>query len=591
MGFLNNISFKAKLILLLAIPVVGLVVFGMLSFSMNKSLQVNGPMYRDIVMGKDLVADILPPPEYILESYLVTYQLVDCKDLAKMSPLVDQMKRLQSDYNTRHEVWVSSLPEGPMKQALVEESYRPAMEFYNVIDKEIVPAMLSGNNESARQVLGDKLTPLYELHRAAINRTVDLANSMNSTLEAGARDRISSGMTVLVTIGLVTVLLSIVMGVLIARKLIGPIRNLTAVAGKVAVGDVQHDIDVRSKDEIGVLAESFRSLIGYMKELAHAAERIAANDLTVKVEPKSTSDVLGNSFKSMTINLSDMIRQLTDGSGQLMSAANEVASSSEQMSRGAKDQTDQMAQVSTAVEEMTATIVETSKNSGEATSGAHRAAETATSGGQIVSDTIRGMQRIAAVVRESAESIGKLAKSADQIGEIIGVIDDIADQTNLLALNAAIEAARAGEQGRGFAVVADEVRKLAERTGKATGEITGMIKGIQGETAEAVKSMESGIQEVDKGRELADKAGSSLNEIVTMAQQVQDMIQQIATASEEQSSAAEQISKNVENVSAIARESATGAQQSAAAAEELNRQAEAMRQMVAKFKIRQEARV
>jgi methyl-accepting chemotaxis protein len=394
----------------------------------------------------------------------------------------------------------------------------------------------------------------------------------------------------IVVMGFFSLVVSLLLGFWMSRGISRPVTQMAKVAQQIALGDVDHDIEVKSKDEIGILAEAFRGLIEYIKELAGAAERIAANDLTVKVEPKSTADVLGNSFKSMTINLSDVIRQLTDGSTQLVSAANEVASSSEQMSRGAKDQTDQMAQVSTAVEEMTATIVETSKNAGEATTGSRKAAETAGSGGQIVSDTIQGMQKIAAVVRESAQSIGKLAKSADQIGEIIGVIDDIADQTNLLALNAAIEAARAGEQGRGFAVVADEVRKLAERTGKATGEITGMIKGIQRETDEAVKSMEAGIQEVDKGRELADKAGTSLNEIVTMSQQVQDMIQQIATASEEQSSAAEQISKNVENVSTIARESATGAQQSAAAAEELNRQAEAMRQMVAKFKIRQEAR-
>ena len=195
------------------------------------------------------------------------------------------------------------------------------------------------------------------------------------------------------------------------------------------------------------------------------------------------------------------------------------------------------------------------------------------------------MQKIADVVRESGESIGKLSKSADQIGEIISVIDDIADQTNLLALNAAIEAARAGEQGRGFAVVADEVRKLAERTGKATTEISGMIKSIQNETAEAVKGMEAGTTEVEQGRELADKAGNSLNEIVNMSQRVMDMIQQIATATEEQSSAAEEISKNIEHISTVTEENAKGAEQSAAAAEQLNRQAEGLKQIVSEYKV------
>ncbi|PWB75291.1 hypothetical protein C3F09_02720 [candidate division GN15 bacterium] len=399
------------------------------------------------------------------------------------------------------------------------------------------------------------------------------------------KQRAGSTTMLALLIALVSVGGTLWLGIHLGNRIGRPISQLVTIAEAVSVGDIRQNINISSNDEVGALADSFRRLVDYMKHLAAASERMAANDLTVDVQPKSEADVLGNSFKSMTANLSTMIRRLAASARELGSAATEIASSSEQMSQGAKNQADQVNQVSTAVEEMTATILESSRNAGEASTTAKGAANTAISGGRVVNDTIQGMQNIAGVVRQSAESITKLAHSADQIGEIISVIDDIADQTNLLALNAAIEAARAGEQGRGFAVVADEVRKLAERTSKATGEITEMIKGIQRQTEDAVNSMEAGIQEVDKGRTSADKAGSSLNEIVTMAQRVTEMITQMATAAEEQSSAAEQISKNIEHISSVTKETANGARQSASAAEQLNRQADGLQQIVSRFKV------
>lgn len=463
----------------------------------------------------------------------------------------------------------------------------PFNEYYETGVK-MANAYIKGGPEFGNTVMGEFNETSEKIQLMVLEYYTLAEKGFDEGLE-GIEDKTTNASNLVVLMAGIALLLGVIISFYIARIVSKPISNIATIAEEISVGDIQHDITVDSKDEIGILAESFRKLIDYMKGLAGAAEQIAANDLTVEVEPKSDKDILGKAFKTMTGNLNTMIRQLGDNATQLVSAANEISSSSEQMSKGAQDQTQQVSQVSTAIEEMTATIVQSSKNAGEATDASKNASETATTGGQIVSDTIQGMQKIADVVRESSESITKLAMSADQIGEIIGVIDDIADQTNLLALNAAIEAARAGEQGRGFAVVADEVRKLAERTGKATGEITGMIKGIQQGTEEAVHSMETGIQEVDKGRELADKAGTSLNEIVSISGRVMDMIQQIATASEEQSTAAEQISKNIENVSSVTKETATGAEQSAAAAEELNRQAEGLKEMVAQFKITENA--
>jgi methyl-accepting chemotaxis protein len=336
---------------------------------------------------------------------------------------------------------------------------------------------------------------------------------------------------------------------------------------------------------IGIYLSRFIARL--INRIGDDAEIIANGDLTLEViyQSKDEFGKLCDSLRKMVSSLHTTISEVTEASAAVASASTQISSSTEEMAAGAQEQTSQASEVASAVEEMTKTIIENSKNASNTSDTAKESKQAAEQGGKIVEDTIAGMTTIANVVKMSADTVKELGKSSDQIGEIISVIDDIADQTNLLALNAAIEAARAGEQGRGFAVVADEVRKLAERTTKATKEIAGMIKKIQGETAGAVNAMEQGTQKVDEGMQLADKAGESLKDIVDISQRVTDMVNQIAAASEEQSSASEQISKNVEAISAVTNQTATGTQQIAHAAEDLNRLTENLSQLVGRFKL------
>lgn len=323
-----------------------------------------------------------------------------------------------------------------------------------------------------------------------------------------------------------------------------------------------------------------------LQPLLSGIQLVATGDLTVELEQKTHDEVgtLIGSLNELVKGLRTTVEDVEDVARIVAEQTGTILADSKNMEQGMQQQLHQSAEVVDAVEAMLKTIIMNSNNANSTASTAEEAKAAAEEGGRIVAETVVGMKRIATVVKQSAATVQELGKSSDQIGEIISVIDDIADQTNLLALNAAIEAARAGEQGRGFAVVADEVRKLAERTTKATKEIAAMIKKIQADTKGAVHSMEQGTLQVDEGIKLADKAGTSLLEIVGISQKVTDMVTQIAAASEEQSSASEQISKNVEAINSVTNESATATKQIAGAAEDLSRLTENLQQLIARFK-------
>lgn len=310
-------------------------------------------------------------------------------------------------------------------------------------------------------------------------------------------------------------------------------------------------------------------------------------DLCVSLDTKSR-DEIGTATNNLNVFINKIRLFFVDfreNIERIFVASNEINNLSEHISIGTDRVVEQANNVATAAEEMSSTSQDIAHNCQLVVTSVYKANQTAKEGGLVVSHAVEGMRKIAIKVKETAESVSNLGSRSNQIGAIVGTIEDIADQTNLLALNAAIEAARAGEQGRGFAVVADEVRRLAERTTIATKEISLMIKAIQNETSTAVSAMNAGVQEVDMGTQDAQKSGEALKQILNEIENVSGQINQIAVAAEEQSSTAIEVSRNITAITSIATESAKNAHKNISLTCETNRLIENLQKNIKEFKL------
>ncbi|HTF99372.1 MAG TPA: methyl-accepting chemotaxis protein [Nitrospirota bacterium] len=330
-----------------------------------------------------------------------------------------------------------------------------------------------------------------------------------------------------------------------------------------------------------------RGILGSILGVKSAADAASSGDLSRDVPVKSDDEIgeMARSFNTMNANLRRIVGEINTSTTTLASSSEELSATSDDMNKGSQQLSSQTEQVVTAITEVSQTIMDMAKNATQAAEASKNASETALKGKQIVDNTSADMGKIAKTVQSAAGTIEELGRSSAQIGEIVAVINGIADQTNLLALNAAIEAARAGEQGRGFAVVADEVRKLAERTGQATKDISQRIESIQQAAAESVDAMKQGSDEVDKGVGLAREASSSLNQIVQASNNAMDMVQRIAAATEQQSAATEEVTQNMEHISDITKQTSASTDQVRVSSSELSKLASALQEMTAWFKI------
>jgi len=396
-----------------------------------------------------------------------------------------------------------------------------------------------------------------------------------------------------------------------------PLKSLVRKSEALADGDVEQEISFKSNDEIGALATAYSKVVDYMKEMAAASQRMAGGDLSAAVKPRSEKDVLGNAFWQMTAQQRDLIgkvkataasvaeasKQMARAAEQTAQATQQITATIQQVARGASEQSTSLQQtagsvdqLSRAIDQIAAGSQEQARAVDEATCVAEKVseaievvsvnaqvgaqdwentAESAIGGARKTHETVAGMDKIKKAMDLVSARVTDLGVRSGEIGKIVATIDDIAAQTNLLALNAAIEAARAGEQGRGFAVVADEVRKLAERSSIATKEIADLINGTQAGVREAVTAMEHGILEVEEGYKLATDAGGALDDILARSQNVKKQVAGISAASQTLKDLSREMVGTIQKINKIAEDNSAATEEMTASSSVVSRAVEA----------------
>jgi methyl-accepting chemotaxis protein len=374
-----------------------------------------------------------------------------------------------------------------------------------------------------------------------------------------AGDRVRATATIMVIVfSLISILAGIGLGIRITQGITRPVRDLVHSANLVSdTGNLEQEIKIESQDEVGELAKSFRTVMGWMKDMSVIAKKIAEGDLTQAVKPKSDKDTFGNAFQSMTEGLKRIMTSISEAIGQITSASSEILAASQEQAAAAREQSSAVTETTTAAKELSTT--------------SEAVGESIKKVAQVAAHAMAGMGKIKESIDKTNGMLNSLGEKSQKIGKITELIDDVADQTNLLAVNASIEAARAGEQGRGFTVVADEIRKLADSTAKSTKDITSLIELIQHEMSNAIMSMETSIQSVD--------------EEARLAQQTTEKSKEIAMSTHQQISGAKQIAEAMMNIDETMKQVAAGAQQSQASVKMLTTLAGELKGLAAKFKL------
>ncbi len=422
--------------------------------------------------------------------------------------------------------------------------------------------------------------------RALITR---METDENALLRERRQNADRSAQTAMLTIVIGVILALVLLGVVgyvITRNIATPLKNISDAAERIAIGDLNVSLErTDRRDEVGRLTDVFGQMVQSLKATATVASTIASGDLRSEVKPLSKSDVLGNAFAEMVKSLRSLASELIEGVGVLGTSANEISTSTSQLATSATETATAIGETSTTVEEVKQTAQLSSQKAKTVSDTAQKAAQIAQAGKTATDETVQGMNRIREQMSSIAESMMRLSEQSQAIGQIVATVEDLAAQSNLLAVNAAIEAAKAGEHGKGFAVVAQEVKSLADQSKQATAQVRTILTDIQKATSSAVLATEQGSKAVDAGVRQSTQAGQSIQTLSNSATEAAQAAAQIAASSQQQLVGVDQVAQAVVNIRQASTQNVDSAKQLEGAARDLKELGDKLKQLVDRYRI------
>jgi PAS domain S-box-containing protein len=543
--FLQTLTMHRQFMVLIAAILVGNLLMGGLIQGLIHRIQVNGPIYHEVVLSKDLIADILPPPVYLVESHLLSHQMLTASPQA-LPALMTKATDLEKEFTERNQYWKQNTPESRKDELGVEATYRTGLAYLEKRNQEFIPALRDGRKDDARALM-PQLDQLYDQHRLAVDKTTKAANAWALATETGATETVNRGNLIVLLINLVLMAVLAMLGWVIMRNLL-------------QIGDPHYA----------------HNLINH----------VAAGNLAIRVNAEAGKEqTLSATIKHLQTKLRRLIGQIFQRSGEMATNVSQLASIGDQLVESTESQRASTQKITATIGELSTSIARVASNAADAHAVSSHSHQVCEDGAKVIHQAVDSMQQIAVAVRASSDSVVSLGEKSERISSVVQSIREIADQTNLLALNAAIEAARAGEQGRGFAVVADEVRKLAERTTQATVEIVAIIDGIQGSLKDTIQHMEESVKEVDGCTVHANAAGNSIADIRNNAIRVAGLVADISAMLQEQRQASEIITEQIVSVGQLSEENHQAARITSESAHQLSTISEALQRATSRFVI------